>query len=122
MREMRRGWLAGRLVLAAGAAVCGGFAINQMTLNGRSWPWWVAALVSAAVAAGPSVFAKPVERRTNRATAESGGHASAGDRGRFPASEPSATNEARAAGSGSVARAGDDYGESRPPQARRGHR
>lgn len=109
-KQRRRVLLA---VMGGLATVCSGVAVNRLTLDRASWPWWVAAVVMAVVATGIGLGAGGSARRTNRAAAEAGGRAHAGNRGRPVIGVEGPSNEARAVGPGSVAHAGDDYGDPR---------
>ncbi len=111
-----------RVLLVAVGTVCGAFAVNQMTLNKSSWPWWLTALLAMLAVTALTLTSQSSQRRANRATAEGGGNASAGNRGPARDREPAPDNEARAVGPSSVAQAGDDSRDTHrpPPPARPG--
>jgi hypothetical protein len=98
-----------RAVAIGVGTVCSGVAVNQIRLDRLSWPWLVAAALAAIVVAALSLVGHADRRRTNRAVAEGGGHADAGNLGRSALRATLPSNDAKAVGPGSVARAGDDY-------------
>lgn len=110
MRTSKPALVALQVVAIAVGTVCSGVAVNQLRLDRLSWPWLVAAVVSAAVVAAVSLFGA-AKRPANRAVAKGGGNADAGNTGRLPRKSPLPSNDARATGPGSVARAGDMYFE-----------